>query len=217
MFFMCFPEEVHDYDLSMDLGDDTYGVTLPDTYEDKMDMIGIGRILNVAPHEPHSTFDMFGVSAIDFEDVTLYDTYADAMDMIDTGHILDAAPPWRRSIFYMFGISMLDMNDDDGLVATDIIHNTIYIKGASDSMDPPLSFDTMFRFVTCFDDIYDGNNDMSIFEYLPVSQHFPLITPPAPTTHIYDVDDVGDTDDPLGGQSECDSNTEDRKVTPITG
>ena len=42
---------------------------------------------------------------------------------------------------------------------------------------------------------------MSIFEYLPVSQHFPLITPLAPTTHIYGVDDVGDADDPLGGQS----------------
>ena len=44
-----------------------------------------------------------------------------------------------------------------------------------------------------------------------------MITPPAPTAHIYDVDDMGDTDDPLGGQSECDSDTEDRKVTPITG
>ena len=27
---------------------------------------------------------------------------------------------------------------------------------------------------------------------------------------------MGDTDDPLGGQSECDSGTEDRKVTPIS-
>ena len=69
----------------------------------------------------------------------------------------------------------------------------------------------------CFDDIYDGNNDMSIFEYFPMSQHFPFITPPVPTTHIYDVDDVGDTYDPLIGQSECDSDTEDRKVTPIIG
>ena len=42
---------------------------------------------------------------------------------------------------------------------------------------------------------------MSIFEYLLVSHHFPLITPPTPTAHIFDVDDVGDTDDPLGGQS----------------
>ena len=83
-------------------------------------------------------------------------------------------------------------------------------------MDPPFSFDTMYGFVTLFDDIYDGNNDMSIFKYLLMSQHFPVIAPPAPTTHVCDVDDVGDTDDPLGGQSECDSDTEDRKVTPIS-
>ena len=44
-----------------------------------------------------------------------------------------------------------------------------------------------------------------------------MITPSAPTTHIYDIDDVGETDDPLSGQSECDSDTEDRKVTLITG
>ena len=73
----------------------------------------------------------------------------------------------------------------------------------------------MSGFVTRFDDISNGNNDMSIFEYLPMSQHFPLITPPAPTTHIYDVDDVGDTDNSLGGQSECDYDTEDMKVNPL--
>ncbi|RVW67410.1 hypothetical protein CK203_065198 [Vitis vinifera] len=38
-------------------------------------------------------------------------------------------------------------------------------------------------------------------------------------THVCNVDDVGDTDDPLSGQSECDSDSdmEDRKVTPISG
>ena len=92
VFSMCFPEEVLDYDLSMDLGDDIDGVTLPDTYKDEMDMIDIGRILDAAPHELHYSFDMFGVFAIDFEDVTLYDTYVDAMDMIDTGRILDVSP-----------------------------------------------------------------------------------------------------------------------------
>ena len=108
--------------------------------------------------------------------------------------------------------------DGDGLVATDITHDTIFVQGASNSVDPPLSFDTMSGFVTHFDDISDGNNDISVFEYLPVSQHLPLITPPAPTAHVCDVDDVGDTDDPLSGQSECDSDsdTEDRKVTPIS-
>ena len=163
VFSMCFPEEVLDYDLSMDLGDDTDGVTLPNTYIDEMDMIGIGRILDIAPHEPHSAFDMFGVYVIDFEDVTLYDAYTDAIDMIGTDHILYAAPPRPFFVFYMFGISMLEINDDDGLVATDIIHNNVSVEGASEFEDPPLSFDTMFGFFTCFDDISDGNNDMSIF------------------------------------------------------
>ena len=199
VFSMCFLEQVPDYDLPMDLGDHTDGVTLPDIYIDEMDMIGIGHILDAALCEPHSAFDMFGVFAIDFEDVTLYDARANSMDMISTSHILDATPPGPRFVFYMFGISMLEIDDDNGLVATYIIHNVVYVEGASNSMDPPLSFDTMSRFVTRFNDIFDGNNDMSIFKYLPVSQHFPLIAPPAPTTHIYDVDNVGDTDDPLGG------------------
>ena len=51
---MCFPKEVLDYDLSMDLGDDIDGVTLLDPYIDEMDMIGIGHILDTAPHELHS-------------------------------------------------------------------------------------------------------------------------------------------------------------------
>ena len=104
--------------------------------------------------------------------------------------------------------------DGDGLVAINITHDTVSVEGASDSMDPPFSFDTMSRFVTHFDDISDGNNDMSIFEYLLISQHFPLI---APIAHVCNVDDVGDTDDPLGGQLECDYDIEDRKVTPISG
>ncbi|RVW68669.1 hypothetical protein CK203_063412 [Vitis vinifera] len=64
----------------------------------------------------------------------------------------------------------------------------------------------------------DGNNnEMSIFEYLPMSQHFPLIAPQAPTTQIHDIDDVGDPNGPLSGQSYCDSDSEQRKVTPVSG
>ena len=52
-----------------------------------------------------------------------------------------------------------------------------------------------------------------------MSQHFPLIAPPVPITHICDVDDVGDTDGPLSGQSDSDSDSDmdDRKITPIFG
>ena len=107
--------------------------------------------------------------------------------------------------------------DGDGLLATVITHDIVSVKGASDSVDPPLSFDTMSGFVTRFEDISDGNNDMSIFEYLLVSQHFPLIAPLIPIAHVCNVDDVEDTDDPLGGKSESNSDTEDRKVTPISG
>ena len=201
VFFGCFPEEVPDYDLPMDLGDDIDGMTLPDTYMDEMDMIGTGRILDTTSHWSHSAFDMFGVSMIDSDVVTLYDACIDAMDMIGTGRILDASPPGPRSTFDVFGISMLEFNGD-GLVATDIIHDTVSIEGASDSVDPHFSFDTMSGFVTCFDDISDGNNGTSIFEYFLMSQHFPLIAPPAPAAHVCDVDDVGHTDDPLGGHLE---------------
>ena len=77
VFSMCFPEEISDYDLPMDLGDETDGVTLPDTYMDEMDMIGTGHFLDTAPRGPHSALDMFGVSMIDSDAVTLYDACTD--------------------------------------------------------------------------------------------------------------------------------------------
>ena len=215
VFSMCFPEEVPDYDVPMDLGDGPDGVILSDTYMDEMDMIGTSRILDTAPHGPHYAFDMFEVSMINIDNVTLYDACTDAMDMIGTGRILNASSLRPRSACDVFGISMLEFNGD-GLVATDITHDTVSVEGASNSVDPPLSFNTMSGFVTRFDDISDGSNDMSIFEYLLVSQHFPLIAPPVPIAHVCDVDDVGDTDDPLGGKPESNSETEVRKVTPVS-
>ena len=168
VFSMCFPEEVPDYDLPMNLGDYTDGVTLLDTYMDGMDMIGTGRILDTAPLGSHSAFDMFRVSMINTDDVILYDACTNAMDMIGIGRILDASSLRPRFSFDVFGISMLEFNGD-GLVATDITHDTISVEGAFDSVDPPLSFDTMSWFVTRFDDFSDDNSDTSIFEYLPVS------------------------------------------------
>ena len=49
VFSMCFPEEIPDYDLPMDLGDGPDGVILFDTYMDAMDMINTGHILDAAP------------------------------------------------------------------------------------------------------------------------------------------------------------------------
>ena len=126
VFSMCFPEKIPDYDLPMDLGDGSDGVILPNTYMNEMDMIGTGHILDTAPRGPHFTFDMFGVSMIDSDDMTLYDACTDAMDMIGTSRILDASPLGPRFAFDVFGISMLKF-DGDGLVATDITHDTVSI------------------------------------------------------------------------------------------
>ena len=127
--------------------------------------------------------------------------------MINTCRILDASSPRPRSAFDVFRISMLEF-DGDGLVTTDITHDTVSVEGVSDSVDPPLSFDTMSEFVTRFDDISDGNNDMSIVEYFLVSRHFPLIAPPAPIAHVCDINDMR--------ESESNSDTDDRKVTPVS-
>ena len=176
MFSVYFPEAISDYDILMDTMIDADGVTLPDSCTEEMDMIGVGRILDTVPHGPHFDFDLFGVSVIDTDDVTLYDACTNEMDMIGTGHILDAASHGPRSVLDMFGAFMHEIDDDDSV--TIVTPDVITIEGASDSMDPPLSFDTMSGFVTHFDDVAGGNNnDMSIFEYLPMSQHFPLIAP----------------------------------------
>ena len=109
VFSMCFPEEVPDYDLPMDLGDGPDGVILSDTYMDAMDMIGIVRILDIAPCGPHYAFDMFRVSMIDYDDLTLYDACTNAMDMIGTGRILDASLPGLDPLLMCLGFLCLSL------------------------------------------------------------------------------------------------------------
>ena len=144
MFSVCFPEAVYDYDILMDIVIDVDGMTLLDACTDEMDMIKIGHILDVVPHGPHSNFDLLGVSVIDTDDVTLYDACIDEMDMIGTGRILDAALHGLRSTLDMFRAFMLEIDDDDSV--TVVTPDAITIEGASDSVDPPFSFDTKGKF-----------------------------------------------------------------------
>ena len=61
----------------------------------------------------------------------------------------------------MFGAFMLEIDDNDSI--TVVTPDVITIEGAFDSMDPLFSFDTMFGFVTRFDDVAGGNNnDVSV-------------------------------------------------------
>ena len=64
------------------------------------------------------------------------------------------------------------------------------VEGASDFVDPPLSFDVLSRFVSCSDDVHDSSfMDLSIFKYLSVSCDITLFAPSSPTSHIFDIDD----------------------------
>ncbi|RVW51444.1 hypothetical protein CK203_084011 [Vitis vinifera] len=120
--------------------------------------------------------------------VTLDDAYTDEMDMIGIDCILDATPHKSHFAFDMFGVSILEMDGDDSI--TDVATpGFIYVEGMFDPMDPPLSFDSMFGFVTRYN---------------------------APITQIHDIDDVGDPDGPLSGQSDCDSVSEEMKATPVS-
>ena len=149
--------------------------------------------------------------------VTLDDAYTDEMDMIGIGRILDAIPQRPHSAFDLFGVSMLQIDGDDSII--DVATSSfIFVEGASDPVEPPLFFYFMSGFVIRYDVMSDGNNnDMSFFEYLPMSQHFPLIAPQATTTTMHDIHDVGDPNDPLSGNSDCYSDSEEMKVTLVFG
>ena len=110
---------------------------------------------------------------INTDDVTLYDACTDEMDMIGTGRILDVSPHGPCFASNMFGVFMLEIDDDDSV--TIVTPDVIIVEGAFDFVDPPLSFDTMSGFVSRFDDVAGrNNNDMSVFEYSPVSDSFPI-------------------------------------------
>ena len=92
LFSMCFLEEFTYYDLLMDPEEGTDDVTPYDACVEEMDMIGIGRILYIAPHKPHYTFDLFEVSIFETDGATPHDAYVAEMDRIGTSCILDVAP-----------------------------------------------------------------------------------------------------------------------------
>ena len=60
------------------------------------------------------------------------------------------------------------------------------------------------------------HNDMNIFEYSPMSLHFPIIASSTPIAQVHDMEDVESLDNPLGGQPSYDSDLEENKVTPVS-
>ena len=65
------------------------------------------------------------------------------------------------------------------------------VKGASDLVDPPISFDVLSGFVSRSDDVSIASfMDLSIFEYLPVScDSISISAPHPPISQIFYIDD----------------------------
>ncbi|RVW61666.1 Transposon Ty3-G Gag-Pol polyprotein [Vitis vinifera] len=104
------------------------------------------------------------------------------------------------SAFDMFGVSTIEvfegtqtlpvpeLPEDDSSLFEGIVSP---VEGASDLVDPPLSFDVLSGFVSRSDDVSVASfMDLSIFEYSPVScDSISTSAPHSPITQIFDIDD----------------------------
>ena len=73
---------------------------------------------------------------------------------------------------------------EDDIVVDGLFDGPIgLVEGASDFLDPPLSFDVLSGFFSRSDDVHDSSfMDLSIFKYLPVFCDIILSAPSSPTS-----------------------------------
>ncbi|RVW24845.1 Retrovirus-related Pol polyprotein from transposon 297 [Vitis vinifera] len=93
------------------------------------------------------------------------------------------------------------------------------VEGASDFVDPPLSFDVLSGFVSRSDIVSDVSSmDLSIFEYFSVSCDIDLSAPSSPTSQIFYIDDeIAQHDSDDDSSSVSDSDPVDQRVSPAVG
>ena len=132
------------------------------------------------------------------------------------------------SAFDMFGVSTIEvfegtqtlpipeLPEDDSSLFEGIVSP---VEGASDLVDPPLSFDVLSGFVSRSDDVSVASfMDLSIFEYSPASCDSTSISAPhSPTSQIFDINDEVAWPDSDRDSSDHDSDPVDERVSPDTG
>ncbi|KAL6324064.1 hypothetical protein AAG906_006335 [Vitis piasezkii] len=143
----------------------------------------------------------------------------------------EMAPSEIASPFDLFGVSVLEIAEEiqvaptpevveDVIVAIDLFDGPVgLVEGASDLVDPPLTFDVLSGFVSRHDYVSGFSSmDLSTFEYLPVSLVIDLSAPSSPTSQIFDIDDEiaqHDSDDDSSSASDLDP--VDQRVSPAIG
>ncbi|RVW25048.1 Transposon Tf2-2 polyprotein [Vitis vinifera] len=182
---------------------------------------------------PDETTD-YGV-IIEPEDMTdgvvPHDEYHDEMDMLGISQFLDIVQCEPFSPLELFGVSVIEITEKDQTVPApelsafviptiDMYEDTVGpIEGASDSVDPPLSFDILSGFVTRFDCVSDDSvKDLSIYEYSSVScDDVSLFAPYSITSQIFDINDEIAQPDSGKDSFDHDSDPIDERVSPAIG
>ena len=159
------------------------------------------------------------------------DKYVDEMHTMSISQIEEIVQPELASPFDLFRVSVIEIakeiltapaleSIEDVLDVDDLFEDFVgLVEGASDFVDPPISFDVLSGFVSISDDVHDFSFiDLSIFEHLPVSCDITLSAPSSPTSQIFDIDDEivqHDSDD--DSSSTSDSSPGDKRVSPARG
>ena len=107
------------------------------------------------------------------------DEYRDEMDMMIVSQITSIVQLQPVSPFDMFGVSTIEvfkgtqtilvpkLLEDDSSLFEDIVS---HVEGASNLVDPSLSFNVLSRFISRFNDVSIASfMDLSIFKYSSVS------------------------------------------------
>ena len=128
--------------------------------------------------------------------------YVDEMLAMSLSQIKEIVQPGLPSPFDLFGVSVIQIAEEiptastpeftEGAIAVnDLFDGPVgLVEGASDFVDPLISFDVLSGFVSLHDDVLGSSfMDLSIFEYLPASCDIALSTPSSPTSQIFDIDD----------------------------
>ncbi|RVW88107.1 hypothetical protein CK203_042911 [Vitis vinifera] len=188
----------------------------------------IGGLSTTQEIDEHGTFLEIG----DIVDrVVPRDEYVDEMFAMSLSQTEEIALPELASPFDLFGVSVLQIAEEiqvapalevveDVIVAVGLFDGLVgLVEGASDFVDPPLSFDVLSRFVSRHDYVSDFSSmDLSTFEYLPVSHVIDLSAPSSPTSQIFDIDDeIAQHDSNDDSSSASDSGPVDERISPAVG
>ncbi|RVW19255.1 Retrovirus-related Pol polyprotein from transposon 17.6 [Vitis vinifera] len=160
--------------------------------------------------------------------VVPHDEYRDEMDMMTVSQIASIVQLQPVSAFDMFGVSTIEvfegtqtlpvpeLPEDDSSLFEGIVSP---VEGASDLVDPPLSFDVLSGFVSRSDDVSVASfMDLSIFEYSPVScDSISTSAPHSPITQIFDIDDEIAHPSSDRDSFDHDSGPIDERVSPAAG